>query len=284
MLYYNVTRNLHHIPNLRTLLLVLLCLQSVAAQAAPRVVTSIAPLHEITAAIMAGVAIPELIIDDRASAHHFAFRPSHMRRLQEADLVIWIDRHFEAGFNRVPQILPQTTSQLELLPALGIKGDGHIWYSSALLRQSIDIIATRLAGLDPEHQADYRDNAARLSAEIAEWRASMQAWLKDHQPRFITDHAFTAHFEADLGYAALASIHDQHDGHGGLRDLNRIEELLQQYPAGCLLTLEASPSPLALELAQKYRLKVLKLAPAIQADGGIIARLQILTDALHSCA
>ncbi len=236
---------------------------------------------------MAGVASPQLIISGEASAHHFAFRPSHMRRLQEADLVIWIDRHFEAGFNRVPEILPDATSQLEILPALGVDGtDGHIWYSPRLLRQTIDIIATRLARLDPEHRAEYRDNAARLSAEVADWRAATHAWLQDHQPSFITDHAFTTHFETDLGHPALAAIHDQHDGHGGLRELNRIEGLLQQYPTSCLLTLEASPSPLALELAQKYSLKVFKLTPPIQTDGtatGIIGRLQILTDALKAC-
>jgi len=274
---------------LRTaLLFILLYLQCASAQAAPRVVTSIAPLQEITTAIMVGVARPESIISGQASAHHFAFRPSHMRRLQEADLVIWIDRHFEAGFNRVPQILPDATSQLEILPALGIDStDGHIWYSPTLLHQTIDMIALRLAQLDPEHQARYRDNAARLVTEVADWRSVTQAWLEDHQPRFITDHAFTTHFESDLGYPALATIHDQHDGHGGLRELNRIEDLLRQFPTSCLLTLESTPSPLALELAQKYRLKVLRLTPPVATEAtetGIIERLQILTDALKTCS
>ncbi|MCP4334473.1 MAG: zinc ABC transporter substrate-binding protein [Gammaproteobacteria bacterium] len=271
-----------------TLLLLLLCLHGATALAAPRVVTSIAPLQEITAAIMAGIASPDLIITAQASMHHFAFRPSHMRHLQAADLVIWVDRHFEAGFNRVAEILPDTASQLEILPALDIDStDGHVWYSPGLLRQSIDIIATRLARLDPEHRAGYHDNAAKLSAEVADWRAATHAWLQDHQPRFITDHAFTTHFEADLGYSALATIHDQHDGHGGLGELNRIEELLRQYPTSCLLTLESSPSPLALELARKYRLNVINLTPPAAVGGtetGIIERLQILSNALKTCS
>ncbi len=79
--------------------ILLLCLQSAALCAAPRVVTSIAPLHELTAAIMRDVGEPALIIKDQASAHHFAFKPSHMRLLQQADLVIWVGRQFEAGFN-----------------------------------------------------------------------------------------------------------------------------------------------------------------------------------------
>ena len=268
-------------------LFLLLSLQCVAAPAAPRVVTSIAPLHEITAALMAGVAEPEVIIGGHASAHHFAFRPSHMRLLQEADLVIWIDRHFEAGFNRVPQILPASASQLELLPALGIEDEnGHIWYSPALLTRSIEIIATRLTQVDPDHRSSYQTNAQRLSAEVADWRAATSAWLRDHQPGFITDHAFSAHFEADMGHPAIATIHDQHDGHGGLGELNEIEALLRQNPASCLLTLESSPSPLALELAQKYQLKILNLAPPQAStvnENGIIERLQILSGALKAC-
>jgi hypothetical protein len=119
---------------MKRILLLLLYLQPALALAAPRVVTSIAPLQEIAGALMAGIAEPQVIIENQASAHHFAFKPSHMRRLQQADLVVWIDSQFEPGFNRIAQTLPAATRTLELLPALGIESeDGHIWYSPALL-------------------------------------------------------------------------------------------------------------------------------------------------------
>ena len=146
------------------------------------------------------------------------------------------------------------------------------------------MITERLARLDPEHRELYRDNAAQLKAEVAGWRDETEIWLQDHRPGFITDHAFTYHFETDFGYPALATIHDQHDGHSGLRELNRIEELLQQNPAGCLLTLESAPAPLALELARKYHLEVLYLTPPDDSETGIISRLQILLQALKACS
>ena len=130
---------------MKRILLLLLYLQPALALAAPRVVTSIAPLQEIAGALMAGIAEPQVIIENQASAHHFAFKPSHMRRLQQADLVVWIDSQFEPGFNRIAQTLPAATRTLELLPALGIESeDGHIWYSPALLQQSISILAATL--------------------------------------------------------------------------------------------------------------------------------------------
>jgi zinc transport system substrate-binding protein len=269
-------------------LLLLLCLHATTLLAAPRVVTSIVPLQEICAALMTGIASPVAIISARDSAHHFALRPSHMRLLQQADLVIWIDRHFEAGFQRIPQVLPKTVTRLELLPAIGIDtDDGHIWYSTRRLQQVIEVITRQLIEIDPDNRPRYRANAAALSAAVADWRARTLAQLHDRHPRFITDHAFTSHLQADLGYAAIATIHDQHDAHSGLRKLDRIEERLRQQSANCLLTLESPPAPLALELAQKYRLKIINIAAPSAQDAGtptIIRRLQRLGAALLECS
>lgn len=270
------------------LLLLLLCLQTTALWAAPRVVTSIAPLQEVTAALMTGIGNPEVIIPNQASAHHFAFRPSHMRKLQQADLVIWIDRNFEAGFQRIAQTLPERTVQLELMPALGIDSDdGHIWYSATRLLQVIELVSARLLQIDPHNGTRYRANAERLSAEIAAWRAESQTLLQNSQPRFITDHAFSGHLQADLGYAPIANIHDQHDAHGGLRDLGEIEQRLRLQPANCLLTLESPPAPLAAEIAQKYRLETIDLTKVSAQNAqtpAIIQRLQRLTEALLRCS
>jgi zinc transport system substrate-binding protein len=269
------------------LCILLLCLHSAALVAAPRVVTSITPVYEITTAIMSGAAEPGLIIGNEASAHHFAFKPSHMRLLQQADLVIWIDRHFEAGFSQVPEFLPSTTQQLELMPALGLEdGDGHIWYSPQLLLRSIEIIRAKLILLDPEHQNLYQANAAMLMQAIALWRDETQQRWQNRQPRFITDHNFTGYFERDLGISAIASVHDQHHDHGGLKNLDRLDNLLRDSPAACLLTLQTTASPLARSLAQKHALKIISVVLEPINDPAqplILRRLTQLTTALQRC-
>lgn len=63
---------------------------SAAVAEVPRVVTDIAPVHSLVAQVMAGVGVPDLLIDQATSPHHFALRPSQARALQEADLVVWI--------------------------------------------------------------------------------------------------------------------------------------------------------------------------------------------------
>jgi zinc transport system substrate-binding protein len=269
------------------ILILLLCLSTTAVAATPRVVTSITPLQEIARALMAGVAIPEVIIRGHASAHHFALKPSHMRMLQQADLVIWVGGNFEAGFNRISEVLPDSTRQLELLRQLKLENsNGHIWYSPRLLLQSIEIITPLLIELDPEHQAQYLYNAGQLSEALARWRQVMRDEWQDRRPRYITDHAFTAHFGAETGLTAIATIHDQHDDHGGIRELSRLEDLLRQKPAACLLTLESPVSAIAQNLARKYHIRIVNVTqlPVTRLQQTLtIQRLEQLNTALLSC-
>lgn len=267
--------------NLGRILLLLLCLHPALSSAAPRVVTSIAPLQELTAAIMHGLGEPETIIEHQASAHHFSFKPSHLRRLLNAELVIWIDRRFESGFSRVPEILPAASRQLELLPALGLQtSDGHIWYSASLLQQSIGLVAAALAELDPLNQARYRKNADNLREAVAAWSERMQRRWRDSSPRLLTDHVFLEHFSTDMPMFEIASIQDEHASAGSLKDLERLERWLQEKPAACVLSLE-SAGALTRSLAARYDLRIINISG--QAGDSIMQRLQRLEDALDTC-
>ena len=272
---------------MKRIFLLLFCLQPAFASAAPRVVTSIAPLQEITGALMAGIAEPQVVIENQASAHHFAFKPSHMQRLQKADLVIWIDRHFESGFNRIAQTLPATTRTLELMPALGIESeDGHFWYSPSLLQQSISILAATLSELDPDNQARYVENARRLSAAVKVWRERMRERWQSNTPRLLTDHEFLGHFARELDQFEIESIQDYHGAPGGLKDLERIETWLRTRPAACLLTVDPAPPPLAASLAARYQLPVIVITaiqPTNSEIDAILQRLEQLNIALERC-
>ena len=269
------------------LLLLLLCLHPALLSAAPRVVTSIAPLQEIAAALMHGVGEPGVIIDEHASAHHFAFRPSQMARLQRAELVIWIDRGFEAGFARIPEILPQSVTALEILPALGrAGGDGHIWYAPSLILQSADLIATALVRLDPGHEPQYRENAQAFKAAVESWRQRFAERWQTDAPALLTVHDFLGPFVDDFGLFAIEAIYDRHDAQGGLKDLRRLETQLREAPPACMLTLEPEVPALATSLADKYRLGIVRVMPAggDSPERALLRRLEGLEDALERCA
>lgn len=248
-------------------LLLLLCLQAAAVSAAPRVAVSIPPLQELTATIMADVGEPEVIVAGLSDLHHFAFRPSHLRHLQNAELVIWIDRDFESGFRRLPDILPAETRQLELISELGLDSDdGHIWYSPRLLAQSARAIGGALAEIDPANSELYRGRAEELATRLESWRGQAMARLSASSTRVMTDHAFLGRFADDLGIDSILALHGFHQDSGSLRKLHRLESALDEGNVDCLLTLYPMISPLARKLASIYALRVVDLSASPAAD------------------
>jgi len=56
----------------------------------PDVVADIAPVQSLVAMVMDGVGVPDVVVKLGASPHHAALRPSDARKLQNADLVVWM--------------------------------------------------------------------------------------------------------------------------------------------------------------------------------------------------
>ncbi|MCP4433233.1 MAG: zinc ABC transporter solute-binding protein [Gammaproteobacteria bacterium] len=268
-------------------LLLLYCLLLNAVQAEISVVTSIRPLYQITAAIMQGIGSPELLIKSEHSTHHFAFRPSHFRMLQKADLVIWIDRHFEAGFQRIAEILPDKTRQLELLSTLGMENqDGHIWYSPKHLYEISNHIAARLGELDAGNQAVYQRNKVTFQQQIDHWRQAVELLLTKNKPRILLEHDFLQHFGEEFELRALAVIHNNHDQHGGIKALQLIEQQLLTHPAKCLISNKAHISSIGKNLTDQFSLSSHSIK-SFANEGDIATRflrhLQHLGRILASC-
>ena len=66
------------------------------AEAEPKVVTSIKPIHSLVSYVMDGVGRPDLLVDGSSSPHTFQLKPSHATMLQEADIVFWIGEDLES--------------------------------------------------------------------------------------------------------------------------------------------------------------------------------------------
>ncbi|MDE1167525.1 MAG: zinc ABC transporter substrate-binding protein [Pseudomonas sp.] len=154
------------------------------AQAEVRVLTSIKPLQLIAAAVQEGSgSAPEVLLPPGASPHHYALRPSDVRRVGDADLVYWIGPDME-GF--LPQVLKnrsKPTVKVEELPGLHLRRfaadsashaedpdehdhdhrpgslDSHLWLSTVNARVIAARMAADLSQADPTNAARYQSNA-----------------------------------------------------------------------------------------------------------------------------
>ncbi len=168
---------------LRPLILFLLLIGFSAAQAQPRVVSTILPIHSLTASIMNGVAEPELLIPAWSSPHDWNLRPSQRRNLQQADLIIWTSESLESFMPQLLRGIPESVHDLELasLPGLnlirdehphnGQEGhsiDPHLWLDP----QQASLIATgignTLSQIDPANARHYQANLDTLRKRLAQ--------------------------------------------------------------------------------------------------------------------
>ena len=230
---------------------------------------------------MRGVGEPEQLIKSTSSVHDFAFKPSQMRQLKQADLVIWIDRNFESGFQRLPEIISRDAEVIELLRTLGLKQqEGHIWYSPVLLLQTVDKIQSTLGRIDSQNAKKYRSNSAQLSQLIDIWGENIRRQLMTSKPSYLLDHDFFSHFEKYVSVKAIAVLHDANERPPSIRELQRIEDQLTQTPAKCLLHNESTPSKLAQNIAQKFSLPIYSIR---QNSSDFMQSLQHISSILLKC-
>ncbi len=84
------------------------------AQAAPKVVASILPIHSLVASVMDGVGKPTLLLKGNASPHTFSLKPSQARLLSQADAVFWVAHDIEAFLEKPMETLVKKGVSVEL--------------------------------------------------------------------------------------------------------------------------------------------------------------------------
>ncbi len=117
-------------------------LPSAPTAAAPKVVTSIVPIHSLAAGVMQGVAEPTLMIKGGASPHTYTLRPSGARALQQADAIFWVGDDLESFLQK---------------PLAALGGRARIVKFSELA--DLPLLDTREGGAWEEHE-DHDDDHA----------------------------------------------------------------------------------------------------------------------------
>lgn len=86
--------------------------------------TSIKPLQLIAAAVQDGVGSPEVLLPPGASPHHYALRPSDVRRVREVALLYWIGPDLESFLPRVLAGRSQPSVAVQDLPGMHLRHFG----------------------------------------------------------------------------------------------------------------------------------------------------------------
>ena len=166
----------------------------VVAQSTPSIVVSIKPIHSIVTKIMDGVTKPELLLDSNSSAHTFHLKPSQIKMISNADLVIVISENFELGLRKALKNINEDShlkiSELDQLIIHNSRGetiytknegsskfDFHLWLDVNNMQLIATYISNIIIELDPKNKHIYSENLKELNLELDELKEHIKQQL-----------------------------------------------------------------------------------------------------------
>ncbi|EKM5759799.1 zinc ABC transporter substrate-binding protein ZnuA [Cronobacter turicensis] len=235
-----------------------------SAQAA--VVASLKPVGFIAAAIADGVTPTEVLLPDGASEHDYALRPSDVKRLQKADLVVWIGPDMEAFMDKSVKALPAqknlALAELASVKPLLMKGvddddaehedhahhgaesdehhhhgdyNMHIWLSPEIARASAVAIHEKLVELMPQSKAKLDANLQRFEAELARTDKQVANELAPLKGKgYFVFHDAYGYYEKHYGLTSLGHFTVNPEIQPGAQRLHEIRTQLVEQKADCV--------------------------------------------------
>ncbi|MBC3345289.1 zinc ABC transporter substrate-binding protein ZnuA [Pseudomonas sp. SWRI196] len=197
------------------------------AQAEVKVLTSIKPLQLIAAAVQDGVAVPEVLLPPGASPHHYALRPSDVRKVQSVDLLYWIGPDMESFLPRVLNGRTRPSVAVQDVPGLTLRHfaqdshshaedehgadehdhdhrpgtiDAHLWLSPTNARVIAARMAADLSAADPANASRYQSNLKGFNQRLDALDGRLKSRLAGvaGKPYFVFHEAFD-YFEDHYG-------------------------------------------------------------------------------------
>ena len=235
-----------------------------AANAA--VVASLKPLGFIASAIADGVTDTEVLLPDGASEHDYSLRPSDVKRLQGADLVVWIGPEMEAFMEKsvknIPNAKQVTIAQLNDVKPLLLKGaddddddhghndagseksdehhhhgdyNMHLWLSPEIARASAVAIHEKLVELMPQSRAKLDANLKDFEAQLASTETQVGNELAPLKGKgYFVFHDAYGYFEKQFGLTPLGHFTVNPEIQPGAQRLHEIRTQLVEQKATCV--------------------------------------------------
>jgi len=258
----------------RLLVLLLLSLTVLSARAEVRVLTSIKPLQLIAAAVQEGAGSPEVLLPPGASPHHFALRPSDVRRVEGADLLYWVGPDLEGFLPRVLAGRDKPSVAVQALPGMTLRHfgqaahgedehhhehddhdhdhrpgslDAHLWLLPANARVIAAKMAADLTMVDPANAALYQANLQAFEQRLGALDIRLRERLAPlaGKPFFVFHQAFD-YFESAYGLQHAGVFTAASEVQPGARHVAAMRERLKATGAACVF----SEPPLRPRLAE----------------------------------
>ncbi len=189
------------------------------------VVTTVAPITSIAAAVIGDNADITGIVPEGTNSHTFAPKPSDAEALEKADVIFVNGMQLEAptmdlaeqvkvGSTPIIELADDTISEDEWVydfsfPEDEGKPNPHLWTNPAMAQRYAEIIRDEMVELDPANADEYTANTAAFAEQVAELDAAMRtafATIPAANRKLLTYHDAYAYFAQDYGFDVIGAI------------------------------------------------------------------------------
>ncbi|MCE0494560.1 zinc ABC transporter substrate-binding protein ZnuA [Vibrio salinus] len=234
-------------------LLFLIVFLSIRPVFALTVLTTIKPIQMITLELTEGVTQPQVLLSSTASPHDYALKPSDVRRLNQADLLVWFGDGLEPFLKQIIQKKdPSKVITLSQLPNVNYhqfgddhEDDGHhhgtvnphFWLGPDVTEQVAVSLTKKLKTVDPAHAAVYDKNLAHFLNQLNGIDEQIQTKLSPlkNKPYFVFHDAYE-YFESFFGLNNMGHFTVSPERRPGAKTLVHIRRTLNQYHDVCIFS------------------------------------------------
>ncbi|KZX65018.1 zinc ABC transporter substrate-binding protein [Vibrio sp. HI00D65] len=286
------------------ILATLLLAPSVAS--ANTILTSFKPIQMIVTELTHGVSEPDVLMNSNASPHDYALKPSDVKKVHGADMVVWFGPDLEAFLTKV---IESNDNVIEIgkIPGINLREfghdehdhdaheghhhgshDPHFWLGIDQVAVAAKYISDKLIETDPDNAMAYQENLDSFLIALEEKKQSIREQLAPVKDKgYYVFHEAYGYYEEEFGLNNLGHFTVSPERKPGAKSLIAIKKTIVRENVQCVFS-EPQFTPAVIEsVTRGSNAKQGQLDPIGSTvevkSGSYFDFLQQLTDSYTSC-
>ena len=196
-----------------------------------------------------------VIMGSGVDPHLYTASRDDVARLMRADVVFYSGLHLEGKLTEVLEQVGRRKPVLAVTEAIeessllrpdaaSAQHDPHVWMDPSAWAKCVDAVADRLAEFDPPHAAEYRANAERYAAELAElheYGRRVLGSIPEDRRVLVTSHDAFNYFGRAFDLDVLGVQGISTESEAGLARINDLVDLLVEKRVGAVFVETSVP-------------------------------------------
>ncbi len=228
----------------------------------PKIAVSIKPIHSIVANITDRISEPYLIVSDNSSPHDYALKPSAVKNINDADIIIFVSNNLEVFIEKSLKSIENDKVIMQLLKidelnklknrANDLKHDDksheshhqhgnnidpHIWLSPKNTTIIAGVILDILVEYDAKNADKYKENFFKFLKKNISLSKHYKEELESYKKKpFIVFHDAYQYFEEYYDLNNVGSITVPSSSGLGAKRIKEIEDIIKTSNVSCIFT------------------------------------------------